>query len=208
MENTRNRNQSAVGLINLPFQRYNLVVRDPFYAYPDDMLRFLLQEKKFRFVEHLDSELATVEVRTMDILLKVEIDGKPVLIHCEIQTDDSNPNMTRRNVGYMGRCYERYGLPIYSSVIYLRETAGSRDTGGYIQDIPGYRFIVEYQVIRLSKIEGEPILQAKSPGLMPFTPLMKTPEGMSEVEWTKRCVEVTKSLDIDVQLRNNLYHFY
>ena len=67
----------------------------------------------------------------MDILLKVLLDEEPVLIHCEIQTDDSvYPNMVRRNVGYLGRCYEKYGLPIYSFVLYLRSTAGHSDPAG------------------------------------------------------------------------------
>lgn len=159
----------------------------------------------FEFIEHVDSNLTTVEVRHMDILIKVLIDEHPVLIHCEIQTDDStHQNMVRRNVGYLGRCFEKYGLPIYSFVLYLRSTAGDRDPGGYFQDIPGHRFIVEYQVIRLNQIDGETILQTKQPGLMPFTPLMKPPVGMSNLEWTTHCVEATQSLSLDAVAKSNL----
>ncbi len=164
-----------------------------------------MKGKNYQFVEHVDSELVSVEARTMDILLKVLLDGKYVLVHFEIQTGDSvHPNMVRRNVGYIGRCYERYGLPIYSFVIYLNEDAGKKDAGGYIQDVPGHRLIVEYKVIRLSQIDGEAILETKQPGLMPLTPLMRPPKDMSALEWTTRCIEVTKTLDIDVDLRNNL----
>lgn len=181
------------------------MAKDPFYTFPEDMLQFLMGGDDFEFIEHVDSNLTTVEVRHMDILIKVLRDEKPVLVHCEIQTDDStHPNMVQRNIGYIGRCYEKYGLPIYSFVLYLRSTAGMRDPGGYFQDVPGHRFIVEYQVIRLNKIDGEAILQAQQPGLMPFTPLMKPPVNMSSVEWTTHCVEVTQSLSVDTAARNNL----
>jgi predicted transposase YdaD len=169
------------------------------------MLQFLMDGHDFEFVEHVDSNLTTVEIRHMDILLKVLLDEEPVLIHCEIQTDDSvYPNMVRRNVGYLGRCYEKYGLPIYSFVLYLRSTAGHSDPGGYFQDVPNHRFIVEYQVVRLSEIDGEVVLAERQPGLMPFTPLMKHPTDMSAVEWTTHCVEMTQSLSVDAGVRNNL----
>ena len=159
----------------------------------------------FEFIEHVDSNLTTVEVRHMDVLIKVLLEEQTVLVHCEIQTDDSQyPNMVRRNVGYLGRCYERYGLPIYSFVLYLRSTAGYRDPGGYFQNIPGHRFIVEYQVIRLSEIDGQSILEAEQPGLMPFTPLMRPPAGMTAVEWTTHCAEVMQALPVDTATRNNL----
>lgn len=169
------------------------------------MVQFLLGNDEYEFIENVDSNLTTVEARHMDVLIKVLLDGEPVLIHCEIQTDDSvNPNMVRRNVGYIGRCYERYGLPVYSYVLYLRSTAGHKDPGGYFQDVPNHRFIVEYQVIRLNEVDGTKILATRQPGLMPFTPLMKHPDDMTSIEWTKHCVEVTQSLSVDPPLRNNL----
>ena len=203
--NEQDNTQTLSSEINLPHQQFDIVARDPFYKFPKDMLQFLLNGDDFEFIEHVDTNLPHVEVRHMDILVKVLIDEQPVLVHCEIQTDDSvNPNMVQRNVGYIGRCFEKYGLPIYSFVIYLRSTAGRRDTGGYIQDVPGHRFIVEYQVIRLNEIDGEAILQEKQPGLMPFTPLMKPKPGMSSIEWTTHCVEATKELSIDAKIKNNL----
>ena len=38
--------------------------------------------------------------------------------------------------GYIGRAIEHYGVPIYSSVIYLRPDAGQRDPGQYLQAHP------------------------------------------------------------------------
>ena len=205
MENHRDEKQNASGEIILPHQQFDIVAKDPFYVFPEDMLRFLMDRLDFEFIEHVDSNLTTVEVRHMDILIKVMLEGQPVLIHCEIQTDDSvQPDMVRRNVGYLGRCYEKYGLPIYSFVLYLRSTAGHRDPGGYFQNVPGHRFIVEYEVIRLNEVDGASILEARQPGLMPFTPLMKPPAGMSGLEWTRHCAAVTQSLPVDSAVRNNL----
>ena len=205
MKNSKDEEQPTTGEVILPHQQFDIVAKDPFYAFPEDMLQFLIGRHDFEFVEHVDTNLTTVEVRHMDILIKVLLDGRQALIHCEIQTDDSwHPNMVRRNVGYLGRCYEKYGLPIYSFVLYLRSTAGGRDPGGYFQDVPGHRFIVEYQVVRLSEVDGEAILEAQQPGLMPFTPLMKPPASMSGVEWTTHCAEVTRLLSVDSTVRNNL----
>jgi len=203
--NEQSEKQTASDEIILPHQQFDIVAKDPFYTFPEDMLQFLMGGNDFEFIEHVDSNLTTVEVRHMDILIKVLLDGHPVLVHCEIQTDDSgHPNMVQRNIGYIGRCYEKYGLPIYSFVLYLRSTAGMRDPGGYFQDVPGHRFIVEYQVIRLNEIDGEAILQAQQPGLMPFTPLMKSRSGMSGIEWTNHCAEATKELSVDIKAKNNL----
>ncbi len=203
--NERSEKQAASDEIILPHQRFDIVAKDPFYTFPEDMLQFLMGGNDFEFIEHVDSNLTTVEVRHMDILIKVLRDEKPVLVHCEIQTDDSTqPNIVQRNVGYLGRCFEKYGLPIYSFVLYLRSTAGVRDPGGYFQDVPGHRFIVEYQVIRLNEIDGEEILQTQQPGLIPFTPLMKHSVDMSSIEWTTHCVEATKALSVDAAVRDNL----
>ena len=205
MENSKSKEQRGTKGHILSHQQFDIAAKDPFYVFPEDMLRFLMDRTDFEFIEHVDSNLTTVEARYMDILIKVLLEGQPVLIHCEIQTDDSqHPNMVRRNVGYLGRCYEKYGLPIYSFVLYLRSTAGRRDPGGYFQDVPGHRFIVEYQVVRLSEVDGQSILEARYPGLMPFTPLMEPPVGMSKMDWTTRCAEVTQALPVDSATRNNL----
>ena len=60
------------------------------------------------FLEHLDSELTTVETRQMDSLIKVLLDGEEVLVHCEFQTTDStHADMVECTVDYLGRCYGR-----------------------------------------------------------------------------------------------------
>ena len=54
------------------------------------------------------------------------------------------------------------------------------------RNVPGHRFIVEYQVIRLSEVDGASIIEAQQPGLMPFTPLMKPPTDMSAIDDLQR----------------------
>lgn len=85
---------------------------------------------------------------------------------------------------------------MYSSVIYLRPEAGRRDRGVYEQNIAGHRVFIEYQVLRLIEMEGEPILDTKPTGLLPFTPLMKRPTDMDAEEWLRRCVQTADSVDV------------
>lgn len=104
MKNSRDKAQPVSDAPTLPHQQFDIVAKDPFYVFPKDMLQFLMNRQDFEFIEHVDSNLTNVEVRQMDVLIKVQLDEQPVLIHCEIQTDDSqNPDMVRRNVGYIGR---------------------------------------------------------------------------------------------------------
>ena len=195
----------AAETTDLPHQRFDMVAKDVVYTFPEDLLGFLMPDGEIEFLEHLESELTTVEARQMDSLIKVLLDGEEVLVHCEFQTTDStHTEMPRRNFGYLGRCYERYGLPICSHVIYLRPNAGRNDPGGYVQDIAGYQLIVRYKVIRLIEVEGQSVLEAQQPGLLPFCPLMKPPEDIDALTWLNQCVETTKSLSLDAPTRNNL----
>ena len=201
-ENVR---QPAFETTDLPHQRFDIVAKDVIDTFPEDMLGFLMEGCDIEFLEHLDSELTTVETRQMDSLIKVLLDGEEVLVHCEFQTTDStHADMVERTVDYLGRCYGRYGLPIFSHVIYLRPNAGRNDPGGYVQDVPGHRLIVEYKVIRLIEVDGQSVLEAQQPGLLPFCPLMKPPAGIDALTWLNQCVETTKSLSLDAPIRNNL----
>ncbi len=197
--------QTASGRIRLPHQQFDIVAKDVIYTFPEDVLRFIMGRADIQFLEHVESEFATVEKREMDSLIKVLLDHEPVLVHCEFQAGDSTGlDMARRNVGYLGRCYEKYGLPIFSHVIYLGPNAGRNDPGGYRQDVAGYSFIVEYKVIRLIEVDGQSILEARQPGLMPFSPLMKPPIGMNALQWVHQCIETTKSLSLNSPTLANL----
>ena len=190
---------------SLPHDRYDIVTKDALQKFPEDILRAVLERTDFQFIEFVEGEFTTVEVRRTDNLIKVKINDELVLVHIEFQVGDStNPEMARRNVGYLGRCYERYGLPVLSHVIYLRPNAGQNDPGGYRQDITDYRFIVEYKVIRLIDLYGESVFETENIGLMPFAPLMQPPDGMEGLQWAIQCNERTRALSLPTDIRSNL----
>ena len=85
--------------------------------------------------------------------------------------------MALRMAGYIIRTVETYRLPVYSGVIYLRPDAGRRDPGHYLQDRTKHRIFIEYQVLRLIEIDGEPILNTKPAGLNPFHAANETSGG-------------------------------
>lgn len=189
----------------LPHGRYDIVTKDALQKFPEDILQAVLERTDFRFIEFVDGEFTTVEIRRTDSLIKVLLGDELVLIHIEFQVAESTDvEMVRRNVGYLGRCYERYSLPILSHVIYLRPNAGRNDPGGYRQDVPHHRFIVEYKVIRLIEFDGKSVFDTQNAGLMPFAPLMQPPAGMERLQWAIQCNEKTKTLSLPTDIRSNL----
>ena len=109
--------------------------------------------------------------------------------------------MPLRMAGYIIRAIEQHGLPVSSSVIYLRHNAGRRDPGYYIQDFLGRRVLIEYTVIRLSEIEGQDIIDGGPSGLFPFAPLMKRPVGIDSEAWLRHCVDATNALPVDESIK-------
>ena len=168
-------------------------------TYPEDFARFTLDQDPVEVIEVIDTEQFTVEARQTDSLLRVRLDDETALVHTEFQTTDStNPPMPRRMAGYIGRAIEHHGLPIYSSVIYLRPDAGQRDPGHYLQAHPDHRFFVKYKVIRLSEQDGQGILDAGHLGLIAFAPLMKPPEAMASEAWLRQCLHTASALHVTV----------
>ena len=163
-------------------------------TYPNDFANFTLGREDIEVLAVIDADQYTVEARQADSLIRVRMDDGEALIHNEFQTTDStNPPMPRRMAGYIGRAIEQHGLPIYSNVIYLRPNAGRRDLGYYVQERPGYQIAIQYRVIRLIEIEGERVLDAGRSGLIPFTPLMKPPEGMASDVWLQQCIYTART---------------
>ena len=132
----------------------------------------------------------------MESLIKVRIDGEEAVVHTEFQTT-TDPTMPIRMAGYIVRAIEMYGLPVYSTVVYLRPNAGRNDPGHYIQDLPGHRVVIEYNVIRLSEVEGQAILDSEQVGLYPFASLMKRPEGTDSEAWFQQCIDATRALRLE-----------
>ena len=170
--------------------------------YPNDFASFTLGREDVEVLAVIDTEQLTIETHQTDSLIRVRIDNEEVLVHNEFQTTDStNPPMPRRMAGYIGHAIRQHGLPIYSNVIYLRPNAGQRDLGYYIQERPGYLIAIQYRVIRLIEIEGQRILDAGYSGLIPFTPLMKPPEGMASDAWLQQCIYTARTHPIARSLR-------
>ena len=164
---------------------------------PEDFAALSLGSDGVKVLDVLTPEQPTVEARQADSIIKVEFNGEVALVHFEFQTSDStHRSMPQRMAGYIGRAIETYGLPVYSNIVYLRPDAGRRDPGRYVQESPGHRVIIEYKVFRLIELEGQPILDAESTGLIPFTPLMKPPAGVEDNQWLRRCVQTADNLDV------------
>ena len=106
-----------------------------------------------------------------------------------------------RMAGYIIRAIEQHGLPVSSSVIYLRRSAGRRGPGHFIQEISGRRVLIEYTVIRLSEIEGQDIIDGGPSGLFPFVPLMKRPDRIDSEAWLRHCVDATNALPVDESIK-------
>ncbi|MDE2999753.1 MAG: hypothetical protein OXU79_11810 [Gemmatimonadota bacterium] len=158
-------------------------------TYPEDFAGFALNRENVEVLEVIDTQQSTVSASHADSLIRVRVDGQEALVHNEFQTTDStDPPMPHRMAGYVGRAIERHRLPVYSSVIYLRPDVGRRDPGRYLQSHPKHRVLVQYRVIRLRKLDGQRVLDAGHDGLIPFTPLMKPPEGMAARAWLLHCL--------------------
>ncbi len=166
---------------------FDTVAKHLIQTYPADFARFALQRDDIQAVEVLDTEQPNV--RRPDSLLQVRVGGQDVLVHHEFQTTDSTDTpMPRRMAGYIGRLIERYGLPVYAHVLYLRPDAGRRDPGYYLQEHPDYSVVIRYKVIRLSQLPGQAVLDSGSVGLLPFAPLMQPLAGQAEEVWLEQCV--------------------
>ncbi len=179
---------------------YDSVSKDLIQTYPKDFIRLTLEQDDVEVLDILDTEQSTVETRHTDSLIRVHIAGKEALVHHEFQTTD-DPSMPLRMAGYIIRAIERHNLPIYSSVIYLRRSAGRRDPGYFIQEVSGRRVVIEYTVIRLSEIEGQDIIDGGPSGLFPFVPLMKRPVGIDSEAWLHHCVDETNALRVDESIK-------
>ncbi len=178
---------------------FDTVTKEQAQTHPMDFVDIFLEfgQDDAAFVEIITPEQPTVEMHQVDIVIKMLLNGKEVLIHFEFQTTDSyDPEMSLRMAGYIIRLIETYRLPVYSGVIYLRPEAGRRDTGVYEQNIAGHRVFIEYKVFRLIEMDGQGVLDARPTGLLPFTPLMKRPEDVDAEDWLRRCVQTADSVNV------------
>lgn len=176
--------------------QYDTVSKNIIQQNPEDWIRFGLGIPAVEFIQILETEQPTVKSNRADSFIHAKVDGLEAVIHFEFQTRDSiETPMPQRIAGYVGRCIETYKLPVYSHVIYLHPDAGRNDKGMYIQEKLGYVIHIQYKVIRLGELNGQDILDEQLKGLIPFTPLMKGPEGIGPDEWLRKCVQIAKRVN-------------
>jgi len=175
--------------------QYDTVSKKVIQENPEDWIKFGLGVQDARVIQVIDTEQPTVRSNRADSFIHAEVNGRESIIHFEIQTRDSTKiPMSHRIAGYVGRCIDSFGLPVYSHVIYLHPDAGYNDPGQYVQEMDCYNILIQYKVIRLCELEGQSVLDAKLKGLIPFAPLMKPKEETSSEEWLRQCVQVAKSV--------------
>jgi hypothetical protein len=63
--------------------------------------------------------------------------------------------------------------------------------------------LVQYQVIRLSELNGQRILDEGPSGLLPFAPLMQRPAGVDAEAWLRQCVHQAQEVPMDETLKAN-----
>ena len=133
--------------------------------------------------------------------MRMLINGEEAIAHTEVQLHDSREEMQFRMAGYCGYLVSTHKLPVYCTVIYLHPRAGRRDPGGYTcQFGDAHHFSMRYKVLRLREVEGESVLAAQEPALLPLTPLMKPPAGMDAEAWLQACVRATAAAPVPVAL--------
>ncbi len=185
--------------------QYDEIVKHLMDRFADDFAMLSFGTPDVKVLETLDTEQQTVKVHRNDMTFKVRWHNETVLLHIEVQTEDSRDKpMPLRMLSYAGELLLRHELPVYSVVLYLSPNAGQTDPGGYRYGSDAFGLRHGYQVIRLADLEGESFLDAASVGLLPFTPLMKPPEGMNTEAWLERCVEKTIVAPADSQTRGTL----
>ncbi len=186
--------------------QYDEIVKHLMDRFADDFAMLSFGTPDVKVLETLDTEQQTVKVHRNDMTFKVRWHNETVLLHIEVQTEDSRDKpMPLRMLSYAGELLLRHELPVYSVVLYLSPNAGQTDPGGYRYGNDAFGLRHGYQVIRLADLEGESFLEAASVGLLPFTPLMKPPAGMNTEAWLERCVEKTVVAPVDSQTRGTLF---
>ncbi|MBM3241484.1 hypothetical protein FJZ31_34820 [Candidatus Poribacteria bacterium] len=106
-----------------------------------------------------------VQIRMTDAPVRVRIGAEEVIVHTEFQTETSQVPMELRFAEYVGRLIREYRIPVYVTVIYLGESAGINDPGGYQYAFDNtFSYSLRYQVIRFPEINGQEILLRQSSG--------------------------------------------
>ena len=167
----------------------------------EPLMKYLLETSDIQVLSRLDTEQQRMWVQRGDSTMRMLINGEEAIAHTEVQLHDSREEMQFRMAGYCGYLVSTHKLPVYCTVIYLHPRAGRRDPGGYTcQFGDAHHFSMRYKVLRLREVEGESVLAAQEPALLPLTPLMKPPAGMDAEAWLQACVSATEAAPVPVAL--------
>ena len=188
-------------------QEYDTTGKDILNEQINEIARFVLNVPDVEVLADLDTEQQLVRAFRTDITKRVRLDTHEAVLHIELQLRDSTEKpMWARNAHYHGYLIGEHQIPVYSNVIYFHPNAGKNDPGYYAYSWNGYDYRLNYKVIRLIEIEGQSILEAQMPGLLPFTPLMKPPEEMPLDQWVQECIDVTMATPIDPPMKGTLLY--
>ena len=186
--------------------QYDPVAKHLLDLFSEEFAALAFEGTAVEVLEKLDTEQPTVEVHRDDMTFKVRLpDEGEAILHIELQTGDSTDKpMPLRMLGYASFLVVRHEMSVYSMVLYLRPTAGRNDPGHYSYGKPDLGLQFNYRVIRLRELDGQSVLDSGCVGLLPFTPLMSVPAGVSAEAWVETCVGAVESASVDKQTRATL----
>ena len=188
-------------------QNYDNMAKDLFTNHPIDISRFVLGLDQVEVLENLDTEQQIITSHRTDTAARIRVQGREAILHVELQLRDSTQKpMWARNAAYQGYLIGEHQIPVYSNVIYFHPSAGRNDPGRYEYSWNGYDYTLAYKVIRLIEVEGQAVLETQLPGKLPFTPLMKPPEGMDLERWVQECVDATLEISVDQRTQADLLY--
>ena len=185
-------------------QQYDSAAKYVMLEHPQALAKLVFGDQEVEMLGARNTEQRIFAERRNDSTHKVQFPDRRAILHTEVQAYDSTTPMLFRVAAYHGYLLSEYKMPVYCCVIYLHPNAGRTDPSHYEYEWNGCKYLIQYKVIRLIEIEGQPILDAQDPGLLPFTPLMKRREGMSANRWLDECIDATKSVPLDAPRRDVL----
>ena len=186
-------------------QKYDSVSKFVMFEYTEDIAKLILGNVKIVVLNKFATEHLTLKTHHNDGTFEVQLpDGTPFILHIEVQTHDSQKPMPLRIAAYQGLLLHEYEHPVYSCVIYLHPNAGRTDTGYYAYQVNEGEYRIRYKVIRLIEIDGQAILKAQDPGLLPLTPLMKPSDQVDANGWLDECVNAIRTANITPSVRDEL----
>ena len=185
-------------------QDYDNIGKKLWADHAEDLSRFVLDADDVEVLADLGTEQQIIE-RETDIIKQIRVNGHKAILHVELQLRDSTRKpMWARNAQYQGYLVGEHQMQVYSNVIYFHPNAGRNDPGGYTYSWNGYEHTNRYKVIRLIEIEGQTILERQAPGMLPFTPLMKSPAEMAPESWAQECIDATRAAPVDQETQADL----